>query len=144
MFCYGCAGSVENSSLLHSPSKGVVLKAPAENWEKSFLTGNGTLGVVVPGDALKEKQIFCHEALFMPQYPPVLAPDLASRSSEVRELILKGKNKEAALLLVEAGKEVGIDEMIWTDPLVPACQMELEFIDKSEISSYQRAAPLPK
>lgn len=139
ILCYGCAGSVENSSLLHPPSKGVLLNAPAEKWETSFLTGNGTLGVVVPGDALKEKQIFCHEALFMPQYPPVSAPDLVSRLPEIRELILKGKNKEAALLMVEAGKEVGIDEMIWTDPLVPACQMELEFLDKSEISSYKRS-----
>ena len=40
--------------------------------------------------------------------------------------------------MVEEGK-VGIDEMIWTDPLVPACQMELEFLDKSEISFYERS-----
>ncbi len=135
-FC-GCLSKTENS-VSDSSLRGVYLNTPAENWQTSFLTGNGTHGVVVPGDALEEKQIFCHEALFMPQYPPVSAPDLASRLPEIRELILKGKNKEAALLMVEEGNKVGIDEMIWTDPLVPACQMELEFIDKSEISFYER------
>ena len=54
-------------------------------------------------------------------------------------MILDGKNREAALLMVEEGNKVGIDEMIWTDPLVPVCQMELEFLDKSEISFYERS-----
>ena len=135
---YGCLSKTENN-VLDSSFKGVYLNTPAENWQTSFLTGNGTHGVVVPGDALEEKQIFCHEALFMPQYPPASAPNLASRLSEIRELILSGKNREAALLMVEEGKKVGIDEMIWTDPLVPACQMELEFLDKSDISFYERS-----
>ena len=134
----GCASKIENN-ITNSPVKGVNLSVPAKNWQTSFLTGNGTHGVMVPGDALMEKQIFCHEALFMPQYPPVSAPDLASRLSEIQELILSGKNREAAFLMVEEGKKVGIDEMIWTDPLVPACQMELEFLDKSEISFYERS-----
>jgi alpha-L-fucosidase 2 len=135
---YGCESRIENN-VLNSSFRGVQLNVPAENWQTSFLTGNGTHGVMVPGDALMEKQIFCHEALFMPQYPPVSAPDLSSRLPEIRELILKGKNREAALLMVEEGDKVGIDEMIWTDPLVPACQMELEFLDKSEISFYERS-----
>ena len=135
---YGCLSRTENN-FSDSSFKGVYLNTPAENWQTSFLTGNGTHGVMVPGDALEEKQIFCHEALFMPQYPPISAPDLASRLSEIRELILSGKNREGALLMVEEGKKVGIDEMIWTDPLVPACQMELEFLDKSEISFYERS-----
>ena len=90
----GCASRIENN-IINSPFKGVNLSVPAKNWQTSFLTGNGTHGVMVPGDALVEKQIFCHEALFMPQYPPVPAPDLASRLSEIRELIISGKNREA-------------------------------------------------
>ena len=75
---YGCLSRTENN-FSDSSFRGVYLNTPAANWQTSFLTGNGTHGVMVPGDALEEKQIFCHEALFMPQYPPVSAPNLASR-----------------------------------------------------------------
>ena len=50
--------------------------------------------MMVPGDALMEKH-FCHEAFYAP-IPTISAPDLASRLSEIRELILSGKNREGA------------------------------------------------
>ena len=126
--------------LLQPPTHGFVTSKSATKWEESLLTGNGTIGALVIGDAIQERVIFSHEKLFMPRYAPYPAPDLGSRLSKTRELLLDGRNEDAANEMIEAGKEVGITEdyMLWTDPLVPACQLEMSIEDDSEIVEYNR------
>jgi hypothetical protein len=58
------------------PEHGFVSRLAASKWEESMLTGNGTIGALVPGDPLNERIILCHENLFMPEYPPYPAPPL--------------------------------------------------------------------
>ncbi|MEI8235273.1 MAG: glycoside hydrolase N-terminal domain-containing protein [Verrucomicrobiota bacterium] len=48
-----------------APARGFVSSRSAGNdWEKSLLTGNGTMGVMVPGDPFDETLYLSHAALF--------------------------------------------------------------------------------
>ncbi len=123
--------------LIEPPKQGYVTQRQAAKWEEAMLTGNGTIGALVIGDPLSDRLILSHEKLFMPQYPPYPAPDLGSRLERIRSLILAGKNQDAVDLLIQAGQEVGIDDMIWTDPLVPACQLEIVTSER-KIDNYTR------
>jgi len=104
-----------------------------------MLTGNGTIGALVFGDPLDERIILSHEKLFMPEYPPYPAPPLYKYLDQMRELTAQGRGDKAAELLVRAGEEVGIDDMIWTDALIPACQLEVKSLSKKKISHYTRS-----
>jgi hypothetical protein len=104
-----------------------------------MLTGNGTMGALVFGNPLDERIILSHEKLFMPEYPPTDAPALYKHIVRVRELALAGRGEEAAELAVEAGKEAGIEDWVWTDPLIPACQLEIKSLSDEEISNYTRS-----
>ncbi|MHC4255557.1 MAG: glycosyl hydrolase family 95 catalytic domain-containing protein [Planctomycetota bacterium] len=125
--------------LIEFPEHGFVSKLPASKWEESMLTGNGTIGALVPGEPLNERIILCHENLFMPEYPPYPAPPLYKYLDRMRELTLNGQGNKASELLVEAGEEVGIDDMIWTNPLIPACQLEVKSLSDEKVTNYARS-----
>lgn len=125
--------------LIHPPEHGFVSRLPASRWEESMITGNGTLGGLVFGNPLNERIILSHEKLFMPEYPPTVAPVLHKYMDRILELTLNGRGKEAAELAVLAGIEAGIQELIWTDPLVPACQLEIKSLSDDKISNYARS-----
>jgi len=125
--------------LLTPPEHGFVSLNTATKWEESMLTGNGTLGALVIGHPANERIILSHEKLFMPEYLPTKAPDLASNLETFRQMVLEGKGEEASELAVKLGEEVGIEGMIWTNPLIPACQIEIETMDQGEILNYARS-----
>ena len=138
----GCTGNKkqqQNDLLIPAPDHGFITTKKATKWEESLITGNGTLGALVTGDPLNERIILSHEKLFMPEYAPTAAPDLASHMDEIRSLVVEGKGGEAAQLAVELGKEVGIEELIWTNPLIPACQMEIEDLSGGKVAEYARS-----
>ena len=112
--------------LFNPPAHGYVSNLPATKWEESMIRELGTFGALVLGYPLKERIILSHEKLFMPENPPTPAPDLGGNLSTIRELVLSGKGDKASELSLQVGKDVGINGMIWTDPLIPACQIELE------------------
>ena len=97
--------------LFPAPDHGFVSQLSASKWEESMITGNGTMGALVLGNPLDERLILSHEKLFMPEYPPYEAPPLYKYLAKIRELTLKGQGEEAAELLVQAGEEVGIDDV---------------------------------
>lgn len=125
--------------LIPFPEHGFVSRLAASKWEESMITGNGTMGALVLGNPLDERIILSHEKLFMPEYRPYEAPPLHEYLDKIRELTLNGRGEEAAKLLVRAGQEVGIDDMIWTDPLIPACQLEVKSLSNEKISNYARS-----
>ncbi len=125
--------------LIDPPEHGYSTNLPATKWEESMITGNGTFGALVMGFPMKERIIFSHEKLFMPETPPTQAPDLGGSLGTIRELVLSGQGEKASELAVELGKKVGIDGMIWTDPMIPACQMEIELLDKDPVLNYSRS-----
>ncbi len=142
VFIFGvlsCSTHGAEELLIEKPEHGFVSLLKATKWEESLISGNGTLGVLVPGDPLNEKIILSHEKLFMPEYPPTPAPDLASHMDKIREMVLDGKGEQASELAVGLGHEVGIEDMIWTDPLIPACQLEIESVTDENIRNYARS-----
>ena len=122
-----------------NPRHGFVSARHATNWEESMISGNGTLGVLVPGKTNNDRIVLSHERLFMPKFEPYPAPALGSRMAETRELILQGQYEKAANILVEEGGKVGIDRMIWTNPHIPACQIEFESLKPMEEKAYARS-----
>jgi hypothetical protein len=135
---FSCQERVDEK-LLPQPEHGFVSKQPASKWEESMLTGNGTIGALVHGNVLKERIILSHEKLFMPEYPPEKAPDIGGHLKEIRELTLQGEGEKAAQLAVELGKQAGIEDLIWTDPLIPACQIEIESLAPKPLLDYSRS-----
>jgi len=125
--------------LIPFPEHGFVSRLPASKWEESMITGNGTIGALVLGKPLNERIILSHEKLFMPEYPPTKAPPLHKFIDQIKKLTLNGQGEEAAKLAVEVGKEAGIEDLIWTDPLVPACQLEIKALSDDRISNYTRS-----
>ncbi|MCK4750923.1 MAG: glycoside hydrolase N-terminal domain-containing protein, partial [Bacteroidales bacterium] len=125
--------------LIDPPEHGYVTNLPATKWEESMITGNGTIGALVTGHPVKERIIISHEKLFMPENPPTKAPDLGGNLDAIREFVLNGEGAKASELSLQLGEEVGIDGMIWTDPLIPACQMEIEPLDKEPVTNYSRS-----
>lgn len=134
-----CAETQADELLIPAPKHGFVSRMPASKWEESMLTGNGTIGALVFGNPLDERIILSHEKLFMPEYPPYPAPPLHKYLDQMRELTAQGKGDEAAELLVAAGEEVGINDMIWTDALIPACQLEVQTLSKRKAGRYTRS-----
>ncbi len=133
-----CSNETGETLLIEIPEHGFVSLLGPKKWEESLVSGNGTLGALVPGDPSKERIIFSHEKLFMPEYPPTEAPDLASHMEKIREWVIAGKGDKAAEFAVELGNEVGIEGLIWTDPLIPACQLEIETLNPEKVINYAR------
>jgi alpha-L-fucosidase 2 len=134
-----CSDNTDEPLLIEKPEHGFVTRLESRTWEESLVSGNGTLGALVPGDPMKERIILSHERLFMPEYPPTEAPDLGSHMDKIREWVLEGQGEKAAEFAVELGKEVGIEGFIWTNPLIPACQLEIETLTPEKVSNYSRA-----
>ena len=124
---------------ISNPQHGFISNVPASCWEESLISGNGTIGLTMPGDALEDRIVFGHERLFLPEYPPYEAPDLGSRLPDIREAILNGKNEAGTTIMGEEARKVGIEGMIWTNPPVPACQLEFESLHRDSIQSYARS-----
>jgi hypothetical protein len=125
-----------NQLKLDIPKKGFISAHKAERWEESLVTGNGTTGALIRGIPGDDIIVLSHERLFLPLYPPTKTPDIKKYLPEIKKLILDGKGKEAADLSLKAGEEAGIAELIWTDPLVPACQMEIKAVDDSPVTQF--------
>jgi hypothetical protein len=121
-----------------NPSHGFISSEPASIWDESMICGNGTIGLLIPGEVNNELFVLSHESLFMPKFPPTKAPDLGSRFDETRNYILGGEPEKTADILVQEGEKVGIDQMIWTNPHIPACQIDFEALHSINVVSYAR------
>jgi hypothetical protein len=128
-----------NNLEIDYPQHGFISLNPASRWEESLISGNGSIGLTMPGNALQDRIVFGHEKLIMPEYQPYEAPDLGSRLPEIREAVFNGNNDVATMIVEEQAKKVGIEGMIWTNPPVPACQLEFESLDKDSVQSYVRS-----
>jgi hypothetical protein len=136
---HGSAQKLADQVMLEVPEKGFVSSQPAARWEEAMITGNGTMGALVMGNPNKEVIIFSHEKLFMPEYLPTKTPNLKIHLEKIRKLILAGKGQQAAALMVQAGKDAGIEDLIWTDPLVPACQLEIIPSGNAPVKTYAKS-----
>ncbi|AFD06685.1 glycosyl hydrolase family 95 catalytic domain-containing protein [Solitalea canadensis] len=119
-----------------APARGFTSWQPAANWEHAMLTGNGTMGAMVMGQPYDETIILSHAALYMPLAQSKKPISQADRLEEIRNLLLSGKNKEAALIPVEQRNiENYKDER---DPFIPA--FDVDIVQQPDaIHKYQRS-----
>ena len=118
------------------PDRGFISSTPAETWEQGLISGNGTLGANVMSRPLAETIIFTHERLFLPQGPPHMPPDNASRLFEIRNLIDRGLYKQATNLQFDLSKQEGF---MYPDPFVPAFDLNIRMDTGREITDYVRS-----
>ena len=128
-----------NELQIDSPKHGFVSAKPASMWEESMISGNGTMGVLIPGAVDKDRIVLSHERLFLPKTPPIHGPDLGSRMEETRAYLLNGEYDKAAAILEEESSKVGIEDLVWTNPHIPACQIEFESLNPMKPGSYARS-----
>jgi hypothetical protein len=120
------------------PDKGVIDLAPASDWEHSMVSGNGTLGVLVPGHPTAERLTFGHERLFLPLEEKREPLRLASLRQQIATLLAKGRTEDASALFWKQAVEEDFTQLIWTDPLVPAVSLSIEFPEKPDSACYLR------
>ncbi|WP_422748395.1 glycoside hydrolase family 95 protein [Micromonospora sp. WMMD1219] len=95
--------------------------APAGDWTDAFLTGNGELGLMVPGRPHAERIVVNHHRLVLPNGTRhARAPELAGRMPHIRALVLAGRRAEAARLLT------GGRELEWTQSFHPGFALTVD------------------
>ncbi len=118
--------SIWSDLAIEYPAHGVVTTTRSTNWWDAMIAGNGSIGVLVPGNPVRESLIFSHERLFLPYNPPMEPVRFAPHIDRYRRLIEEGRADECAKTMWE---DSGLAELIWTDPFVPAFQLDLEIAD---------------
>ncbi len=114
----------------------------AHTWEDALVVGNGTVGAMLFGSPGEEQLVINRAGLFLPTHPPLEPPDLASRLDAVRGHAIAGRFPEVAIDGMDAGRAVGIDGLIWTDPFVPAAYLFLQHGFGLTASDYVRETDL--
>ncbi|WDZ91400.1 glycoside hydrolase N-terminal domain-containing protein [Nocardiopsis sp. HUAS JQ3] len=105
-----------------SAARRVRTRHPVGNWEDALVTGNGRQGALVHSTAERVRLTLCHERLFLPVTEPLPAPGTAPLLPELRELLRRGRSREAAERIAEsaAREHPGYADTRWIDPLVGA------------------------
>lgn len=118
------------------PSRGFTSWHPAETWEQSLLTGNGTMGALVTGQPYEETIILSHSALYLPQQRSGKSFEQQNRLGEIKQLLLKGKYQEASNFSAAMRKEQGFDDI--RDPFIPAFDLKIQQ-KAGHIEKYERS-----
>ena len=117
---------------------GFTSQAPAEGWEQALIAGNGVLGALVLGQAARERVVVNRAGLFMPFWEPVPTVPTRERLPELRRLLRDGQYQQAAELVIELDQRHDQSGDRWTDPLIPACELQLTAPDLGQVTDYAR------
>ena len=126
----------QTDSIFKAPSRGFTSALPAEIWENSLITGNGTMGALVMGHPYNETVILSHAKLYIPLNEPKQLINQASRLPEIQALLLEGKYQEAAKIPTQQREIEGFN--IGRDPFIPAFDIKIEQ-PKLSLKNYLRA-----
>lgn len=126
--------------LIVQNKKGYRLPYPAACWEEGMLLGNGYQGAVVWGDGAHEKITLSEETLFAPVDEGLTPIEMAGHLPEIRNLLRKGKSRDASQLIVDMFREKeGLDEKIWTNPFFPAGDIHILTENTEIYENYERS-----
>jgi hypothetical protein len=124
---------------IDNPKHGFVSLRPARTWEESLISGNGTIGVLIPGDINKDRIVLSHERIFLPRSAPLKGPALGNILDETRQGLLEGNFDAAADLFIKESAKAGFtQEFVWTNPHIPACELEFESLRPIDPETYAR------
>lgn len=139
---------VEGCGLVHarnlSSGRWIIWSSDSvSSWENSFVTGNGTQGLLVVNDSSEERFTCTHEELFIRGWDrnKITVPYTAHLLPQVRQLMEKGKSDEADKLLTEEAdrqlREMGANQR-W--PLIPhpAFDLCVDWDGKNRKSFYRQ------
>jgi hypothetical protein len=131
---YLARGGSTREELFTVPPRGFISLEPAKHWQDGLLTGNGTMGAVVMGEAFDESLHLTHAALYLPQPASPHYIDMASHLPEIRRLCLAG-DYAAAGHLVEVIRKDYPDQR---DPFLCAFDLRVRQ-PPAKIARYQRS-----
>ena len=125
-----------SASIIHN--KGFYSEQPATNWTEAIVTGNGTMGAMVEGNPYQENIIVNHAQLFLPVHPTLMPPSQGKHLSEIRQMMLDGKYREASKFVVDLANSEGYNVKHATDPFVPAFSIKIDS-QPLKTSDYRRS-----
>jgi len=112
---------------------------PAETWEKALVTGNGTMGVLVQGYPLSDTLILSHARFYMPLNEPLPPVNTGAALDSIRQMLFAGKYGEASRFVVDLSQKEGWDAKRWTDPFVPAFDINIQITGDTGVFDYKRS-----
>ena len=114
-----------------------ITTVPQTNrWECGFLTGNGNIGAIIPGNPYNESIVVCGK-LYLPTGVKEIVPNLSAFKEEFKkaglEAGIKGPAKVHSLMVEKSGFA-----LVNTDPLHPACILKIEAKEiNAELRNYR-------
>jgi alpha-L-fucosidase 2 len=120
------------------PKRGFCSNTPGETVREALITGNGVMNIELMGDPYSEKIMFHHESLLMPWKKPFEAPKVADIFSQVRQMVIEGKNSEAMALARERMNESPVKQDTEPHLTVPAFLMKLDLPNAGSATNYLR------
>lgn len=120
------------------PRRGFCSTAPGNLVSESLISGNGAMRIELMGDPYSEQILFRHENLLMPWKRPLEAPRVADIFSQVRQLVLAGKDREAMALALQRMNESPIKQDTQPHLTIPAFLMHLDLPKTASVSDYLR------
>ena len=132
-----------SDSDLSIPERGTWSSEPAQArlkagvWEDGFVTGNGTMGVLMLGNTAEESLWLTHARCFRPLGTDETVPDLSPYREEIRRLARQG-GSEAANEFFKNWIDASGWELKWTDPFRPALNLKIVQEQKGGTKDYIR------
>jgi len=122
-----------------APARGFVSQRPAPGWQQSLLTGNGTMGVMVPGNPINDTLYLSHAALYLPREKrssskPVV---MSTVFPQIQKLCMEGNYKEAGAAMDKAIHSMPY-EPTFTDTYIGAMTLQIEQ-ENTDVTRYQRS-----
>lgn len=117
---------------------GFVSERPAEHWEHGLVAGNGVLGALVLGQVSNERVVLTRAGLFMPFWEPVPTVPTGQHLPELRQLLRDGQYQRAAEFVIELDQQHDRAGDRWTDPLIPACELQVGSAAPRRVTDYAR------
>ncbi|WP_406154805.1 glycoside hydrolase family 95 protein [Streptomyces sp. NBC_00882] len=115
------------------PHRGIYDTSPASSWTDGFLTGNGEYGAILHGAATREKVVFDHHRLVLPNGTRTVKPPVISgRLEGVRDKALAG-NYSGANSDFASGWSLR-----WTQTYHPAYELRIDTPGMTTVNDYGR------
>ena len=133
------AAMAPGEALIKAPDRGFISTRPAASWEQALVSGNGRYGAMVLGQPADEVIVLNHARLFMPLHRPLPPVDTASHLAGIRQMMADGQYQRAADYVVELSHQEGWGDKRWTDPFIPAFDLQVKMEARGEVKDYARS-----
>jgi alpha-L-fucosidase 2 len=117
-------------------ARGFFSEKPTADWQDALLCGNGTMGILVPGQVEKEDITMNHAFLYLPGKVSGTYVKQGEHLNEIRDLLFNGKYREASSMMAVLKNETGYNDS--RDPYIPGFNLQIEQ-KSSPYSRYQRS-----